>query len=78
MVKEIKHSPTVLEGTRAIRAIEEEGDLAYGTAMSALFEGYPDPLDVIKWKDIYSELEDTLNACRHAAAVLESIALKHA
>jgi predicted phosphate transport protein (TIGR00153 family) len=78
MVKEIKHTTVVLEGSKRVRAIEEEGDVEYGAAMSALFDGHPDPLEVIKWKDIYSELEDTLDACRHAAGMLESITLKHA
>jgi hypothetical protein len=43
-----------------------------------LFEGDPDPLNVIKWKEIYDNLEETLDDIEDAANVLESISIKHA
>ena len=43
-----------------------------------LFEGEPDPLTVIKWKEIYDNLEKTLDTIEDAGNVLESISIKHA
>ena len=45
--------------------------------MGRLFEGHPDPLVVMKWKEIYDNLEKTLDHCEDVANVLESIAIKH-
>src|SRR6266850_907856 len=36
-----------------VKRIEEDGDAVYHDAVGELFLGKPDPLDVIKWKEIY-------------------------
>jgi uncharacterized protein Yka (UPF0111/DUF47 family) len=46
--------------------------------MGHLFEGSPDALTVIKWKEIYDNLEKTLDYIEDASNVLESISIKHA
>src|SRR3990170_2023113 len=38
----------------------------------------PDPIEVIKWKEVYTLLEDTIDACEDAANVIERIVVKHA
>ena len=35
------------------------------------------PLDVMKWKEIYDTIEETLDRCQTVAIVLESISLKN-
>lgn len=60
-----------------IKELEEEGDAVYHTAVGELFAGKPDPLDVIRWKELYDTLEDALDQCQHVANVLETLALKH-
>jgi hypothetical protein len=35
-------------------------------------------VDVIKWKDLYSLLEETIDACEDVANVIERIVVKHA
>jgi hypothetical protein len=35
-------------------------------------------MEVIKWKDIYEDLEDAVDFCREAALTIEGIILKHA
>jgi predicted phosphate transport protein (TIGR00153 family) len=60
-----------------VKRLEEEGDSLYHEWMGKLFEGTPDPLSVIKWKEIYDNLEKTLDYAEDAANVLESISLKH-
>ena len=39
--------------------------------------GMPEPLTVIKWKELYDNLEKTLDYVEDAANVLESISIKH-
>jgi uncharacterized protein Yka (UPF0111/DUF47 family) len=67
----------VLEATKAIRTTETEGDALFCSALADLFENSTDPLEVIKWKDIISQLEDAIDATEDVAGTLEGIALKH-
>ncbi len=46
-----------------IKQLEEEGDAVYHEAVGALFAGSPDPLDVIKWKEMYDTLERAIDSC---------------
>ncbi len=68
---------TVLEACVQVKRLEEEGDSLYHEWLGRLFEGAPDPLDVIKWKELYDNLEKTLDDIEDAANVLESISIKH-
>jgi uncharacterized protein len=63
--------------SRELKLLEEEGDAIYHQAVGALFLGTPDPLEVIKWKELYDTLEDALDQCEDVANVLEAISLKH-
>jgi predicted phosphate transport protein (TIGR00153 family) len=69
---------TVLAACVQVKRLEEEGDSLYHEWLGRLFEGDPDPLTVIKWKEIYDNLEKTLDFIEDAANVLESISIKHA
>jgi hypothetical protein len=69
---------TVLQACVQVKRLEEEGDSLYHEWLGRLFEGEPDPLTVIKWKEIYDNLEKTLDFIEDAANVLESISIKHA
>ncbi len=69
---------TVLAACVQVKRMEEEGDSLYHEWLGRLFEGDPAPLEVIKWKEIYDNLEKTLDFIEDAANVLESISIKHA
>jgi uncharacterized protein Yka (UPF0111/DUF47 family) len=76
-VRSIRTGDEVLARCRAIKQVEEEGDAAWEAALTELFAGRPDPVDVIRWKALYDQLEDTLDACDDVANELETIAVKH-
>jgi uncharacterized protein len=60
-----------------IRRLEHEADRIYRDALSGLFAVSVDPMVVVRWKDVYQGLEDSVDSCRHAANVLKGIAVKH-
>lgn len=76
-VAELKRPKRVVEHTRRMKALEEEGDRVFDAAMGELFAGSPDPLDVLRRKSLYDKLEDAIDECDDVANVLESIAVKH-
>jgi predicted phosphate transport protein (TIGR00153 family) len=77
-VRNMKNIDRIIRHCVDIHTAENEGDRIMQQGLAALFEGTPDPLDVIKWKDILAELESATDRCEDAANVLESIVLKNA
>ena len=61
-----------------VNRLENAGDHVLGVAMSKLFAGKPDPLEVIKWKEIYETIELALDKCEDVANTIESILVKQA
>ena len=77
-VVSIKKPKIVIEKGTEVKALEEEGDAIYHAAVGALFDDGENPIEVMKWKELYDTLERTLDQCEDVANVLESIALKNA
>jgi hypothetical protein len=66
----------VIEHCIAIKKLENEGDAAYHDAVASLFTDQIPVIDVIKWKDIYENLERAIDACEAVAHILESTVWK--
>jgi predicted phosphate transport protein (TIGR00153 family) len=76
-VKDIRTPAAVHKAARQVKELEEKADGLYSKAIAALFAGKPDPLEVIKWKEIYDNLEHAVDECEDVANALESISLKN-
>ena len=61
-----------------IHRLENEGDRIARKAVADLFTNGGDPVHIIKWKDVYSLLEQAVDACEDAANVIERIVVTHA
>jgi uncharacterized protein Yka (UPF0111/DUF47 family) len=77
-VASIKRPSEVAIQTAKIKMLEEEGDALYHEAVGALFAGKPDPIEVIRWKEIYESLEQGIDQCMGVALAVQSISLKNA
>jgi uncharacterized protein Yka (UPF0111/DUF47 family) len=77
-VGSIKRPSEVAVQAAAIKVLEEEGDALYHEAVGALFAGKPDPIEVIRWKEIYESLEQAIDQCMGVANAVQSISLKNA
>lgn len=81
MVAMLRKSPKVdlvLQKGRDVHAQENEADRIEQHALASLFENHHDPRDIIKWKDIYEELETATDRCEDVANIIEGIVLKNA
>jgi len=74
----IKRPSEVATQTALIKLLEEEGDALYHDAVGSLFAGKPDPIEVIRWKEIYESLEEAIDRCMGVALAVQSISLKNA
>lgn len=76
-VTSMKQSKIVAARSREVKRLEEEGDAIYNQAVGDLFAGNPDPIEVIKWKELYDTMERAIDQCEDVANVLEGITIKH-
>ena len=67
----------VTERLVELHRLENEGDDVYQRAVGALFHENRDPLEVIKWKDVYEKLEDTIDRSENVANIIEGVIIKH-
>ncbi len=56
---------------------EGAGDDIHQAALSRLFGGGVEPLEVMKWKELYDYVEAAIDACEDVADTLERIVLKN-
>ena len=60
-----------------INRLENVGDRLLRDAFASLFDGSPDPIYVIKWRELYDFLESATDKCEDVANVIEGVVLKN-
>lgn len=63
---------------KQVHDLENEADGLSRAAVARLFRDGIEAIEVIKWRDIYTALENTIDAAEDAAEVLERIVAKNA
>jgi len=63
---------------RELQRLESAGDDNHHAALSRLFAGTSDPLFVLKWKEMFTLVEEGIDACQDVGNAIERIALKGA
>ncbi|MBI3247490.1 MAG: DUF47 domain-containing protein [Deltaproteobacteria bacterium] len=76
-LRDMKGSNSILQRCIEINRLENEGDFVYRSAIAKLFERGDDPLEVLKWKEIYESIEDAIDSCEDVANVIEGVVLKN-
>ena len=61
-----------------VNRLENSADRMLRESLAALFEEEGDPIEVIKWKEIYETMEVVTDRCEDVANVIEGIILKMA
>jgi uncharacterized protein len=54
-----------------VHDLEHQADTLSRAAVAKLFRQDVDPLDVIKWRDLYREMENAIDAAEDAAEAIE-------
>ena len=73
-----KNRVQILESTHKIGKLESEGDRVYRHEIAYLFDNVKDPIELIKWKDILENLEDTLDHCEDVSDMIRGVVMKYA
>jgi predicted phosphate transport protein (TIGR00153 family) len=61
-----------------VNRLENSADNLLRDSLAAMFEEMADPIEIIKWKEIYETLEIVTDRCEDVANVIEGIILKMA
>ncbi|MEO8705309.1 MAG: DUF47 family protein, partial [Kofleriaceae bacterium] len=61
-----------------ISRLENEADAVLRRSVARLFKEEKDPITVIKWKEIYENLENASDRCEDVANIIEGVILEHA
>ena len=77
-LSEVKKNNVVKEQIIEVNRIENEGDLLYRKSLAKLFREEKDPIELIKWKHLYEQLEASLDSCEHVANIIEGVVTKYA
>ena len=76
--KNMKTSKELPKKIIEINRLEEDGDRVSRKAIMDLFRSNTEVIEIIKWREIYQYLEDTLDACEDVANVVEGVVMKNA
>ena len=74
----MKHANTISERCIEVNRLENQGDSILRQAVAGLFDKEKDPVAIIKWKEIYENLEIATDRCEDVANIIEGIVLENA
>jgi len=77
-LKSLRKSTVLVNKIIDINTLENEADLIYRKAIRKLFENPEDLLFVMKWKELYHYLEDSIDACETLANEIRGVGMKYA
>jgi uncharacterized protein len=80
LLPKLKRSREILDLCWEINLMENEADRTYRHALATLYRTNGSPsqlLDVLKWRDIYDNLEAATDRCEDVANILEGVVLEY-
>ena len=76
-IRELNRPRRILDYCIEINRLENRGDRTSERAIGALFDKNNDPMEVLKWKEIYDSTEGAIDKCEDIANIIEGIVVKH-
>jgi uncharacterized protein Yka (UPF0111/DUF47 family) len=77
LLRDLGNAEQIQGHLREVSRLENEADTTYRDSDSALFaDGAGDILGLIKWRELYGWLEETVDACKDVANVVAEIVIK--
>ena len=78
LLRNLEHSDAIVKKCIDVNRLENEADAILRAATARLFEEEADTRTIIKWKEIYENLESATDRCEDVANILEGVVLEHA
>lgn len=78
LLNNMKNRDVILKCCEQINTCENAGDDIYHNALARLFREQKDPIELIKLKEILSDIEEAIDRCEHVANSVEGVVIKYA
>lgn len=78
LLRDMSNAETITKKCIDINRLENEADAILRAAVARLFDEEQDPKTIIKWKEIYENLENATDRCEDVANIIEGVVLEHA
>jgi uncharacterized protein Yka (UPF0111/DUF47 family) len=75
-IRNLNRPRRILDYCIEINRLENRGDRTQERAIGNLFNNSRDPLEIIKWKEIYDSTEAAIDKCEDVANTIEGIVVK--
>ncbi len=76
-LRDLKHAAPLVQACVDVNRLENEGDAILRIAVARLFREEKNAITVIKWKEIYENLESATDRCEDVANIVEGIVLEN-
>jgi predicted phosphate transport protein (TIGR00153 family) len=77
-LRDMRHAQAIIQRCIDVNRLENEGDSIMREAVARLFREVKDPIEIIKWKEIYENLESATDRCEDVANIIEGVVVEHA
>lgn len=71
-------SKEVREACIAVNRLENHGDQINRGALAKLYQMHDQPIEALKWREIYNQIETAIDKCEDVAEIIESTVMKNA
>ena len=75
-LRNLKNTSNISACCIEVNSLENFGDQLRDEVLGRLFHNAHDPLEVIKWKDVFEDAETALDKCEDVANIVASIMIK--
>ena len=76
-LSDLKHPELIKEKVIVVNKLEEQGDRVYERIVSNLYKEEKDPIELIKWINIYRCFEETIDSCEEISDCIQDVIMKN-
>lgn len=76
--RHMKTSKVLHEKIIEVNRLENQADDVYRDAIQSLFLNETNPIELIKWKELYEYMEKSIDSCEDVANIIEGVVTKNA
>jgi len=78
LLRNMENAEAITKKCIDINRLENEADAILRAAVARLFDEEDDAKTIIKWKEVYENLENATDRCEDVANIIEGVVLEHA
>ena len=75
--KNLSNIEKIKENVKIINKLESEGDIIYQDSIANLYKNSNDPIEIIKWTNIYNCFETAIDSFEQVADIIEDAVMKN-